>query len=163
EFQNRDLLSRVQAMLENSRQLTESLNQAVTKLTNSSLASPSTAADLRDTISNARAAMVNLAENTEALKHNFLVRHFFKDRGYYSLDRLTPAQYMKLLNERTGVRVWLDRNDLFAPGPDGREQLTKAGEARIEIGMNGLIPYLSKGTVVVEGYAKQGSRSQRFI
>ena len=26
-----------------------------------------------------------------------------------------------------------------------------------------MIPYLPKGTIVVEGYAKQGSRSQRFI
>jgi phospholipid/cholesterol/gamma-HCH transport system substrate-binding protein len=163
EFQKRDLLSRVQTMLENSRQLTETLNRAVTKLTNSSLVSEITAADLRDTIANARAAMVNLAENTEALKHNFLVRGFFKDRGYYSLDRMTPAQYMKLLNEHSCERVWLGRNDLFSAGPDGKEKLTKSGEARIETGMNGLIPYLSKGTIVVEGYAKQGSRSQRFI
>jgi phospholipid/cholesterol/gamma-HCH transport system substrate-binding protein len=163
EFQKRDLLSRVQAMLENSRQLTETLDRAVTKLTNSSLASESTAADLRDTIANARAAMVNLAENTEALKHNFLVRGFFKDRGYYSLDRMTAAQYMKLLNEHSCQRVWLGRNDLFSAGPDGKEKLTKSGEARIESGMNGLIPYLPQGTIVVEGYAKQGSRSQRFI
>jgi phospholipid/cholesterol/gamma-HCH transport system substrate-binding protein len=163
EFQNRDLLSRVQAMLENSRQLTETLNRAVTKLTNSSLASESTAADLSGTIANARAAMVNLAENTEALKHNFLIRGFFKDRGYFSLDRITPAQYMKLLNERSCERVWLGRNDLFSAGPDGKEKLTKSGEARIETGMNGLIPYLPKGTIVVEGYARQGSRSQRFI
>lgn len=163
ELQKRDLLSRVQAMLENSRQLTETLNRAVTKLTNSSLASESTAADLRDTIANARSAMVNLAENTEALKHNFLVRGFFKDRGYYSLDRMTAAQYMKVLNEHSRERVWLGRNDLFSAGPDGKEKLTKSGEARIETGMNGLIPYLPKGTIVVEGYAKQGSRSQRFI
>jgi phospholipid/cholesterol/gamma-HCH transport system substrate-binding protein len=163
EFQKRDLLSRVQAMLENSRQLTETLNRAVTKLTNSSLASESTAADLRDTIANARSAMVNLAENTEALKHNFLVRGFFKDRGYYSLDRMTAAQYMKVLNEHSCERVWLGRNDLFSAGPDGKEKLTKSGEARIETGMNGLIPYLPKGTIVVEGYARQGSRSQRFI
>ena len=163
ELQKRDLLSRVQAMLENSRQLTETLNRAVTKLTNSSLASESTASDLRDTIANARSAMVNLAENTEALKHNFLVRGFFKDRGYYSLDRMTPAQYMKVLNEHSSERVWLGRNDLFFAGPDGKEKLTKSGEARIESGMNGLIPYLPKGTIVVEGYAKQGSRSQRFI
>jgi len=163
EFQKRDLLGRVQAMLENSRQLTETLDRAVTKVTNSSLASESTAADLRDTIANARTAMVNLAENTEALKHNFLVRGFFKDRGYYSLDRLTPAQYMKLLNEHSCERVWLGRNDLFSAGPDGKEKLTKSGEARIETGMNGLIHYLPKGTIVVEGYARQGSRSQRFI
>ncbi len=163
DFQKRDLLGRVQAMLENSRKLTETLNRTVTKLSDSPLAGEETATDLRDAIANARLAMVNLAENTEALKHNFLVRGFFKKRGYYSLDRLTPAQYMELLKEHSSDRVWLSRNELFGTGPDGKEKLTKAGEARIETGMNGLIPYLPKGTIVVEGYAKQGSRSQRFI
>ena len=163
DFQKRDLLGRVQAMLENSRQLTETLNRAVAKLTNSPLADESTATDLRDTIANARAAMVNLAENTEALKHNFLVRGFFKKRGYYSMDQLTPAQYLDLLKERSVERVWLSRNELFSVGPDGKERLTKYGEGRIETGMNVMIPYLPKGTIVVEGYAKQGSRSQRFI
>ena len=51
----------------------------------------------------------------------------------------------------------------FLRGPDAKEKLTKYGEARIEAGMNDLIPYLPKGTIVVEGYARQGSRSQRFI
>src|SRR5262245_31484152 len=139
EFQRRDLLGRVQAMLDNSRQLTETLNRAVTKLTSSSLASENTATDVRDTIANARVTMANLAENTEALKHNFLVRGFFKKRGYYSLDRMTPAQYLELLNERSCERVWLSRNELFSAGPDGEEKLTKYGEARIETGMNGMI------------------------
>ena len=163
DFQKRDLLGRVQAMLDNSRQLTETLNRAVAKLTSSPLADESTATDLRDTIANARAAMVNLEENTEALKHNFLVRGFFKKRGYYSMDQMTPAQYLELLKERSRERVWLSRNELFSAGPDGKEKLTKYGEARIETGMNVMIPYLPKGTIVVEGYAKQGSRSQRFI
>jgi phospholipid/cholesterol/gamma-HCH transport system substrate-binding protein len=163
DFQKRDLLGRVQAMLDNSRQLTETLNRAVSKLTSSPLADESTATDLRDTIANARAAMVNLAENTEALKHNFLVRGFFKKRGYYSLDQLTTAQYLELLKEHSFERVWLSRNELFSARPDGNENLTKYGEARIETGMNGFIPYLPKGTIVVEGYARQGSRSQRFI
>jgi phospholipid/cholesterol/gamma-HCH transport system substrate-binding protein len=163
ELQRRDLVGRVQAMLENSQQLTETLNRAVAKFTNSPLADEKTATDLRDTIANARAAMVNLAENTEALKHNFLVRGFFKKRGYYSMDQLTPAQYLELLKERSRERVWLSRNELFSVGPDGKEKLTKFGEARIETGMNVMIPYLPKGTIVVEGYAKQGSRSQRFI
>jgi phospholipid/cholesterol/gamma-HCH transport system substrate-binding protein len=163
DLQKRDLLGRAQAMLENSRQMTETLNRAVAKFTTSPLADENTATDLRDTIANARAAMANLAENTEALKHNFLVRGFFKKRGYYSLDQMTPAKYLGLLNERSCERVWLNRNELFSAGPDGREKLTKYGEARIETGMNGLIPYLPKGTIVVEGYARQGSRSQRFI
>jgi phospholipid/cholesterol/gamma-HCH transport system substrate-binding protein len=163
EFQRRDLLGRAQAVLENSRQLTETLNQAVAKLTNNASGNEKTATDLRDAIANARIAMVNLAEDTEALKHNFLVRGFFKKRGYFSLDRMTPAQYLKLLNEHSCERVWLSRNELFSAGPDGKENLTKYGEARIDTGMNLLVPYLPKGTIVVEGYARQGSRSQRFI
>ena len=67
------------------------------------------------------------------------------------------------MKEHPSDRAWLSRNELFGTGPDGKEKLTKAGEARIETGMNGLIPYLPKGTLVVEGYARQGSRSQRFI
>jgi phospholipid/cholesterol/gamma-HCH transport system substrate-binding protein len=117
---------------------------------------------LRDTIAQARVAMANLAENTEALKHNFLLKGFFEKRGFYSLDRMTPAQYMKLLKEHAVERVWLSRNELFSAGPDG-EKLTKFGEGRIDNGMNALIPYLANGTIVVEGYAKQSSRSQRFI
>jgi phospholipid/cholesterol/gamma-HCH transport system substrate-binding protein len=163
ELQRRDLLGRVQAILENSRQLTETLNRAVAKLTNSPLANENTATDLRDTIANARTAMVNLAENTEAFKHNFLVRGFFKKRGYYSLEQLTQTQYLELLKEHSCERVWLSRNELFSAGPEAKEKLTKNGEARIEAGMNDLIPYLPKGTIVVEGYARQGSRSQRFI
>jgi phospholipid/cholesterol/gamma-HCH transport system substrate-binding protein len=163
ELQKRDLLGRVQSMLDNSRQLTETLNRAVAKLTNGPLADESTATDLRDTIANARAATANLADDTEALKHNFLLRGFFKERGYYSLDRLTTAKYLDLLKEHSSERVWLSRNELFSAGPDGKERLTKYGEGRIDAGMNNLVPYLGKGTVVVEGYAKQGSRSQRFI
>jgi phospholipid/cholesterol/gamma-HCH transport system substrate-binding protein len=163
DLQRRDLLARAQAVLENSRQVTETLNQAVSKFSNSSLATPQAAADLRDTIANARVAMANLADDTEALKHNFLLRGFFTKRGYFSLDRMTPAQYMKLLNERSSERVWLSRNELFSAKSDGTEELTKFGESRIQTGMNVMIPYLGKGTIVVEGYAKQGSRSQRFI
>ena len=34
-------------------------------------------------------AAANLQENTEALKHNFLLRSFFKDRGYQDIQELT--------------------------------------------------------------------------
>ena len=31
------------------------------------------------------------AENMEALKHNFLLRGFFKDRGYFNLAEISPG------------------------------------------------------------------------
>src|SRR5258707_11001832 len=38
----------------------------------------------------------NLSESTEALKHNFLVRGFFKKRGYDDPGELTKYQIAKL-------------------------------------------------------------------
>jgi phospholipid/cholesterol/gamma-HCH transport system substrate-binding protein len=36
---------------------------------------------------------VNKAYETEALKHSFLLRGFFRKRGYYSLTSLSPDLY----------------------------------------------------------------------
>ncbi len=44
----------------------------------------------------ATAAATNLQESTEALKHNFLVRGFFKNRGYEDSADLTKYQIAKL-------------------------------------------------------------------
>src|ERR1700676_4813634 len=41
-------------------------------------------------------AATNLSESTEALKHNFLVRGFFKNRGYENAGDLTKYQIAKL-------------------------------------------------------------------
>ena len=41
-------------------------------------------------------AATNLSESTEALKHNFLVRGFFKNRGYENTGDLTKYQIAKL-------------------------------------------------------------------
>ena len=106
--------------------------------------------------------MINLAENTEALKHNFFLRRFFKKRGYFNLDRMTPAQYRKVLVERSCERVWFTKDELFSVASDGREQLTKDAEMRIDDAMGVLIPYLPNNPIVVEGYSTQGLPSERF-
>jgi len=42
-----------------------------------------------------------MAEDTEALKHNFFFKGFFNRRGYYSLASLSPQEYRqsKVLRE----------------------------------------------------------------
>jgi phospholipid/cholesterol/gamma-HCH transport system substrate-binding protein len=92
DLEARDLLGRAEAVLENTRQATQQLNEAVT----TSLASgpgENAAANLRQPIANARQSMSNLADDTEAIKHNFFLRGFFKKRGFFNLNQLTPEQY----------------------------------------------------------------------
>jgi phospholipid/cholesterol/gamma-HCH transport system substrate-binding protein len=165
DFQRRDLPGRAEAVLENTRQVTEQLNQAVATFTSSPLEDENVAANLRDTIASARISMTNLAAVTEALKHNFFVRGFFKRRGYFNLDQMTPAQYRssKFLKGHSHERIWLSKNELFSSGPDDKEELTKEGQLQIDGAMSALLPYLPNSPLVVEGYATQGSPSERFI
>ena len=165
ELQQRDLLGRTQAVLENARQITEKLNQAVATVTNSQPGDENAAANLRDTIAGARTSMTNLAAVTEALKHNFLLRGFFKRRGYFNLDQMTPAQYRssKFLKGHSSERIWLSTNELFSPGSDDREELTKEGQLQVDAAIGALISYLPNNPLIVEGYAMQGSSSERFI
>jgi phospholipid/cholesterol/gamma-HCH transport system substrate-binding protein len=165
DFQRRDFLGRSEAVLENTRQVTEQLNQAVATFTSSPPGDENAAETLRDSIASARTAMTNLAADTEALKHNFFLRGFFKRRGYFNLDQMTPAQYRssKFLQGHSYERVWLSNNELFSSGLGDKEELTKEGQRQIDGAMSALISYLPNSPIVVEGYATQGSPSERFI
>jgi phospholipid/cholesterol/gamma-HCH transport system substrate-binding protein len=50
---------------------------------------------IRSSLINVNAAAVNLADVTEAAKHNFLLRGFFNERGYYSLADISPDEYRR--------------------------------------------------------------------
>lgn len=96
--------------------------------------------NLRETVASARQTMTNLADDTEALKHNFFLRGFFKKRGFYNLDQLTPAQYRasKFVTGVSSERIWLGGDELFAARPDGAEELSPEGRrasASCDIGL----------------------------
>src|SRR5207302_3945702 len=71
--------------------------------------------DLRATLSSAREAMTDLAEDLEALKHSFFFRGFFKDRGFYDLGSLSPVEYQSKEFEKnvTKERTWVELDDVF--------------------------------------------------
>jgi phospholipid/cholesterol/gamma-HCH transport system substrate-binding protein len=152
-------------VLENTRQVTEQLNQALATFTSSPQGDETATANLRDTIASARTTMTNLAADTEALKHNFFLRGFFKRRGYFNLHHMTPAEYRssKFVKGNSSERVWLSEKELFTSGLDATEQLTEEGQRQIDSAIGTLIPYLPNSPIVVEGYATQGSPSERFI
>ena len=66
--------------------------------------------NIRQTLSNVNEATANVAEDTEALKHGFFFRGFFKRRGYYTMARLAPDKYRqdKVFANPRNPRVWID-------------------------------------------------------
>ena len=121
--------------------------------------------DMRVTLLQAREATADMADNMEAMKHNFLLRGFFNKRGYFDLDAISPAEYRKGVLEngkRRAMRTWLGANVLFEPGPEGTEVLSQEGRARIDSAMDSYLEYLPSNPIVVEGYATTGVINERF-
>lgn len=140
--------------------------------------------DLRQTLSSTRDAMSNLAENTEALKRNFLFRGYFRDRGYYDLDALTMVDYRQgaLAGEhREPIRIWLRGDLLFetaasripatgsvrggieGTGTEGTETLSEDGRVRLDRAMAEVLRYPNNTPLIIEGYAEGNTRDVRFL
>jgi phospholipid/cholesterol/gamma-HCH transport system substrate-binding protein len=97
-----DLLSKTNQILDTTKTAMEGAQETVSHLQSITAkidgGKGSVGALINDkTIYNqATAAATNLSESTEALKHNFLVRGFFKNRGYEDAGDLTKYQVTKL-------------------------------------------------------------------
>jgi phospholipid/cholesterol/gamma-HCH transport system substrate-binding protein len=122
--------------------------------------------DLQQTITHARTAMHNLAENTEALKRNFFFRGFFNRRGYFNLQDVTVQEYRAgaLENgDRVPLRIWAAAGVLFERDGEGRETLTDDGRARLDSAMAAFVKYPRTTPFVVEGYAEEPTGADRFL
>jgi phospholipid/cholesterol/gamma-HCH transport system substrate-binding protein len=106
----------------------------------------------------------NIAEDTEALKHNFLLRGFFKRRGFYNLDEITPTEYRAACEgqKSPGSRIWLPQSGLFVMTADGKEQLSTGGADQIDLAVSKFVDSLPGRIIIVEGYSTDGSIDQQF-
>jgi len=126
-------------------------------------------ASVKQTMDDARAAMAGLADNMDALKHNFLLRGFFKNRGYFDLAQVSPADYRRGVltkgSDRQVVRVWLRSDVLFEPAPERPEdeRLTIPGKVQIDLAIGPFLEQVASGIAVVEGFAQQGTRDQQYL
>jgi phospholipid/cholesterol/gamma-HCH transport system substrate-binding protein len=126
-------------------------------------------ANVKQTMDGARAAMTGFAENMEALKHNFLLRGFFKGRGYFDLEDLSPAAYrlgaLTKGGDRRATRVWLASDVLFAlePTASGDERLTDLGKSHVDTAIAPFLDHIASGILIVEGYAQQGPLDARYL
>jgi len=138
---------------------TQQLRQTVAKALAPDAQGVDAADNIRQTLSNVNEATGNMAEGTEALKHGFLFRGFFKRRGYYSLARLAPDRYRldKVFTNPGNPRVWIEAAELFEPKQGEGETLSREGRTRIDAAVAQLGDRVIGGAVVVEGYAVSGA------
>jgi phospholipid/cholesterol/gamma-HCH transport system substrate-binding protein len=125
------------------------------------------AGDLQQTLTSAKDAMADLAENTEALKRSFFFRGFFNKRGYFDLKDISLQQYREGALETRDTRVlriWVGTAVLFERDAAGREGLSDSGKVRLDSAMSQFLKYPKNSPLVVEGYARPpATRDERFL
>lgn len=129
----------------------QSLNQALGPDINGVTA----AQNINETLTNVDAATGNMAEDTEAIKHNFFFKSFFSHRGYYSLSSISPGEYRrnKLFTNQNGRRSWLTADALYQAGAHGAEELSPAGKRAIDVEVASYGDAVFHHPVVIEGYS----------
>ncbi|MGA7159152.1 MAG: MlaD family protein [Acidobacteriaceae bacterium] len=140
------------------------VHQTVTDLTQPDEHGVAVGTNLRETISNMNAATGNLAEDSEALKRNFLVRGFFRKRGYYTLTAVSPAEYRSdsFFASSGHQRIWLGAELLFKRNTNDEEDLSEVGKKAID---EALAPYgdaIVDSPIMVEGYSTDGATIERI-
>lgn len=124
------------------------------------------AGSLQQTLTSAKDAMADLAENTEALKRSFFFRGFFNKRGYFDLDDVSVQQYREgalETKDRRVLRIWVGVPVLFEEDANGAERLTDEGRARLDSAMSQFVRYPRNSPFVVEGYAHETTGDERFL
>jgi phospholipid/cholesterol/gamma-HCH transport system substrate-binding protein len=115
--------------------------------------------NISQALSNVNVATSNMAEDTEALKHNFFFKGFFRHRGYYTLSSLPPQEYRrsKLFSNNRSPRVWLRADAIFQHGPHDGVELSDAGKHAIDAAVLSSGDSIFAHPVVIEGYANIGT------
>jgi phospholipid/cholesterol/gamma-HCH transport system substrate-binding protein len=172
DFQSRDLFGKAEATLNNtkdaSRQLSQTSEQVSLTLTDAlgpDRSGENAGQNIRETLSNVNLATANMADDTEALKHEFFFRGFFKKRGYYSLKDLTPDQYRSnpYFNSQRNRRTWLNAADAFGKDSNGSEILSAAGEQEIDQVIGTAKDSAIDQAIAVEGYSIQASAADEMV
>ena len=165
DFQSKDLATKSQAVLDNVQSISLQLNNTVTAALAQDNMGEDAASNLRQTLSSLNRSTTNLAEDTEALKHNFFFRSFFKKRGFYDLDQVTPVDYIRACDRQktVGSRRWLQASSLVKTDTTGKEVLSEAGRQQIDDQVAPVVDSLPDSVIVVEGYSTTGSPDQQFV
>jgi phospholipid/cholesterol/gamma-HCH transport system substrate-binding protein len=159
-----DIVPEVQRTLKNLEQITQRVKGAVDKFESAS-GEGGVGENLQRTLASAQEAMSDLSEDTEALKHSFFFRGFFKKRGFYDLSALTAPEYKSAAFGKgfKRYRVWLESADLFTQEANGKEKLSINGKRLLDDAMTNVLRFPRNGPLMIEGFAGEGISSQQYL
>jgi phospholipid/cholesterol/gamma-HCH transport system substrate-binding protein len=161
----RELATQTEAVMANLRQASDEARRTLADFRSTDGPAQGLMTDMRVTLEHAREATADLADNMEALKHNFFLRGFFNRRGYFDLDAISPNEYRKGVLEngkRKALRIWLTAGVLFDRDASGTEVLSDGGRARIDSAVSTYLEYLPSNPLMIEGYASGPTEAERF-
>ncbi len=160
------MASDAQAAVQNVKEATEQAKKTLAGLQNAGQPVKGLTGNLERTLTSAREVMSDMADTTEALKHNFLVRGYFNRRGYFDLADVSVQQYRAGVlesNDRHALRLWIAAPLLFETDDQGQERLSGDGRSRIDSAMSQFVKYPRSSPLVVEGYAPGATADGRFL
>jgi len=172
DFQSRNLPAKVDSTITSARhaagqidEASQQVNATLTDALGPDRSGEDAAENIRESLSNVNVATANLADDTEALKHEFFFRGFFKKRGYYSLGELTPEQYRAnvYFQKDSNRRTWLGAANSFTTDAKGNEVLTAEGKRQIDQTIGQEKQTIVDESLVVEGYSSQVTAPNEVI
>jgi phospholipid/cholesterol/gamma-HCH transport system substrate-binding protein len=142
------------------RQVHQSLDQALGPDINGVTA----AQNISESLTNANEATANMSEDTEAIKHSFFFKGFFRHRGYYSLSSISPDEYRrnKFFANAKGLRTWFTAAALFQPGAHGTEELSGAGRQMLDATVASYGDSVFLHPLVIEGYSEASDQADEL-
>jgi phospholipid/cholesterol/gamma-HCH transport system substrate-binding protein len=171
DVQTRQLIPKVDDTLTSAKAVTQNLDQTTQQI-NTTLKSAfaedqygeDAGTNLQQSLTNLNQASGNLTDDTEALKHEFFFKGFYKHRGYYDLDGLPVEQYRagQIFKSLPESRQWIDASSLFTTNQSGEEVLSANGRQSIDQAV-GQFKEIYNNPLIIEGYASSGSPSDELV
>ena len=153
-----DTMTQIHSASTQANETIEQVHQSLTQALGPDAYGVTAGQNISQALGNVNVATGNMAEDTEALKHNFFLKGFFNRRGYYTLSSLPPEEYRhsKLLANNRSPRIWLRADALFQQGPHGGEELSDHGKHVIDAAVVSSGDSVFAHPLIIEGYADAG-------
>jgi phospholipid/cholesterol/gamma-HCH transport system substrate-binding protein len=150
-----DTMTQIRSASTQANATIEQVHQSLTQALGPDANGVTAGQNISQSLSNVNVATGNMAEDTEALKHNFFFKSFFNHRGYYTLSSLSPREYRssRFFASPNNARMWLRADTLFQQGTKGSEELSEDGKRAIDAAVVSFGDSIFTHPIVIEGYS----------